>query len=366
MLKAIYEDYSNPGSLSSIEKLYKAAKQKDENITRKEVVNFLRSQESYTLHKPVKHRYSRRKFFFPYSGFGLCIDIAFVNKYKKENVPYLLYILDGFSRYLEVIPISRIIASQMEQALTDFFEKKSLYDYKYIYSDLGKEFVNNTVQDLFKKRGIKWYSNHNKSTRGALVERVILTIKRRIIRYISHSKQESFLPVLEKIVHGYNVSPHRGLHFKTPLDVHLMQDLKEIQEFAKKIYGPGKKKHQPSVGLSLAPEQVVRISSLKTPFKRVTTNNFTRELFVIDSIDKSDKPWVYRIREFGNDPTKKGNLVQGTFYKEDFSPVIDSGEYLINVHKTRKTKSGLEYLVSWTDFPNAERTWVKKQDMRSL
>ena len=107
------------------------------------------------------------------------------------------------------------------------------------------------------------------------------------------------------------------------------------------------------------PGQVVRISSLSTKFKRVTSNNYTTELFKILSVDTTDIPPVYKISELDT-----STPILGIFYAEELSAVTDSGKYRIKILRTRK--EGSECLIQFIDFPNSEPRWVKKTSLMKL
>ena len=357
ILKKIYEDFENPGCLSSIDKLYKEAQLVDEEIKRDDVIQYLRSNDSYTLHKPIRRKFTRRKCFFPYPGHTICIDICYVNKYKKSNTRYLIFFIDGMSKYLNVIPVNSIKSYVIVPILQRFFAE-NIYSYKYVYTDLGGEFCSKSAREVYSKFNIKWYSNHNKSTRNPIVERAILTIKRRLIRYISHSGFESFLPILNKLVFGYNISRHRGLLNEKPLNIHLCIDHEVIDNLLISLYKRVKGK-KPSLPSKYEVGQVVRISSLENKFKRVTTNNYSRELFKIHSIDVSDSPLVYRLSEL--DSTVP---ILGIFYGEELSAVNDSGVYRLKVIRTRY--KGKECLIQFVDFPNSIPKWIKKTELMKL
>ena len=53
-LFSLYTKFTNPGSFSGVDKFYNHAKLKYPSITKKEVRQFLRTQDAYTLHKPKK------------------------------------------------------------------------------------------------------------------------------------------------------------------------------------------------------------------------------------------------------------------------------------------------------------------------
>ena len=63
--KLLLELYENPRSnvsFSGEKKLFKAAKKLNSNITIKDIKNFLRNQESYTLYKLTKKNIQLRKY----------------------------------------------------------------------------------------------------------------------------------------------------------------------------------------------------------------------------------------------------------------------------------------------------------------
>ena len=58
-LEKIYFNPKNSGSFCGVEKLYKAALKLRPSITRKDVKDWLSSQQTYSLFKPVRRRFLR-------------------------------------------------------------------------------------------------------------------------------------------------------------------------------------------------------------------------------------------------------------------------------------------------------------------
>ena len=57
-LKRIYHDPKDPGFLGGVDRLLKRANQlKVPGVNRNEVVNYLRGEQAYTLHKPARRHY---------------------------------------------------------------------------------------------------------------------------------------------------------------------------------------------------------------------------------------------------------------------------------------------------------------------
>ena len=59
----VYYDVKEPGSYGGIDALYHLMKQRGENVTRKQVADWLAEKETYGLHKPVRRRFTRRKIY---------------------------------------------------------------------------------------------------------------------------------------------------------------------------------------------------------------------------------------------------------------------------------------------------------------
>ena len=61
-LKTLYYDLGLESGLGSIDKLYRAARREGQHrVTRKQITDFLSSQDVYTLHKPARKRYKRNR-----------------------------------------------------------------------------------------------------------------------------------------------------------------------------------------------------------------------------------------------------------------------------------------------------------------
>ena len=62
VLEEIYYDPSQPGSFDGVESIYRAVLARGhKKIPRKKIQEWLRKQETYTLHKPARRRYTRNR-----------------------------------------------------------------------------------------------------------------------------------------------------------------------------------------------------------------------------------------------------------------------------------------------------------------
>ena len=169
----------------------------------------------------------------------------------------------------------------------------------------------------------------------------------------------TFLNVLEDIVKTYNETRHRGLSYKTPLEIHLLTDWRKIQNHSLKLF----KKHAQNVKASvinvLPVDTVVRISTASSTFNKRTIHvRQTYELFKIKRINKHHRPITYLITDL------EGKEIKGTFYKDELVRVSDTGLYNIKILKTRK--NGEELFVSYINYPDSRPQWIKKSQITKL
>lgn len=101
-LEDIYYDTSNPVSYAgarNILRVYPGSKP--------EIINFLNSQDSYTLHKPVRRKFPRLHYNVTGRDTVWEIDLADSRSLQAENdaVAFLLVVIDVLSKYLWIEPL---------------------------------------------------------------------------------------------------------------------------------------------------------------------------------------------------------------------------------------------------------------------
>ena len=187
-LKEIYYDPTRVGSFGGVKSLSKASNRKD-------IKEWLSGQESYTLHKPVRRRFKRRKMICVGLHHLWQIDLADLSSLARysDGFRYLLTCIDCFSRYAWAVPIRNKTASAVTYAFVSLI---SLRKPTYVQSDKGGEFLNSTFQSFLKANDIRFYTSENDDIKCALVERFNSTLKTRMWRYFTY---KDFL--LSKNVH---------------------------------------------------------------------------------------------------------------------------------------------------------------------
>ena len=106
-LEQLYYNPKSPAAYAGEQALYKLAKQSSKNVKLQDVRDWLRKQQTYTLHKPIRKKFLRRKTVVAGIDTQWQADLADLSKLSKFNDKhrYLLCIIDVFSKYAWVVPI---------------------------------------------------------------------------------------------------------------------------------------------------------------------------------------------------------------------------------------------------------------------
>ena len=357
-MNRVYNDLNSVGGISSIKKLYDEVKKLNEEISIEDVKNFLKTKPAYTQNKVQPNRFTRRKFMFPYPGHTICADVAYLTPYVENNCPYILILMDGYSRYVTCFPLKSLKSSVTTPILDEFFEK-SIYQYSKIFTDCGVEFLNNSVKNIYKKHNVKWYTTYSKQIKVSIVERFIKTLKRKFTHYIVNFNDENFLKDLNVMVKTYNLTPHSSLLWKSPLDVFLMDRWENIKSFSQKIYISHRLKTKP-VRDKLSIGEVVRIKNIRHKFKRVYHLENSIELFKVDKVNLKHIPITYNLKDLDDDP------ILGIFYREELVKAEDPGIYRIEIIRSRRKNKINQFLVKYVDFPISKPQWVDARSLKAV
>ena len=151
-------------------------------MPKKVVEEWLSEQDAYTLHKPARTHFRRRRVvvgdrFLQWQA-GL-VDLSNL-KHDNHGTTFLLTAIEVFTKVAWCVPLKNKSASWWVTALKSTLTKgwpKTLQTYK------GLVFLNLSVQSLLKKFGIHHFSTHNEETKASIVERFNRTLKTRMWRY---------------------------------------------------------------------------------------------------------------------------------------------------------------------------------------
>lgn len=205
-MEKIYYDVGQPGSLTGIRNLARYSK-----TSIHKAKQFLTAQPAYTLHRPIRRKFLRRKTFAKGINDLFQADIADMTNVSRynDNNRYLLTCIDVFTKFAFAVPLKTKTANEV----TNAFENQILSVRKcnFLQTDKGSEYVNSTFQKMLTKHKIRWYSSENDDIKAACVERFNRTLKERIYRYFTYKNTNRYVDVLPDILHSYNSTWHRSI-----------------------------------------------------------------------------------------------------------------------------------------------------------
>ena len=278
-----YFDPKQPGSFASSRKFHKHS---DEKFTHEQIKDWLSNQDTYTLHKPVRWRFRRRRIFT--SGIddlwqADLVDMSAISKYN-DGYKFLLTCIDVFSKYAWAIPLKNKSSKSVVAAFELLFGDRRPAN---LQTDKGTEFVNAPTRELFKENRINFYTTENDDVKASVVERFNRTLKSKMWKYFTFKGTHRYVDVLNDLLHSYNRTFHRTIKM-SPSEVNRNNE----SEIRKTIYKP---KQKPKWSLKLGDR--VRISKTRRQFKKGYLPNWSDEIFTVAVRHPTDPP-TYEIDDY--------------------------------------------------------------------
>jgi len=313
------------------------------------VKKWLASQDTYTLHKPVKYKFQRRAIIAYGIGDLLQADLVDMSKWAKFNkgIKFLLTAMDVFSRKAYVIPIKNKSAKTVFDAFKQLLKQTGTV--VNVQTDHGTEFYNKMLQTLFRKLKINHYSTQSEM-KCANLERYHRELKNRLYRIFTHRNSYKYIDVLKDVVNSLNNNIHSSTGFKPSTVTH-----ENESEIFKKLYG-----YQPIAKFNFEIGDQVRISKTNKVFRRGYLISWTNEIFTVYKRYPTNPP-SYILKDL------KDTVLSGRFYEAELQKIIKkSSDYWLieKILKKRGVGPKTEYFVKWIGFDDRFNSWVKSAWMK--
>ena len=344
VLETVYYSLDEPTSYGSVDRLSRRT-----GVSKEKTREWLKSQDVYTLHRPVKRKFRRRRVYAKHLNDVIQADLLDLQSIAKYNDGYrfVLVVIDVFGKkgYGRAIKSksAKQVAPAMESILDQLFPTPN-----FCQTDRGVEFLNHDVQSLFRERNIKHYWTMNDEIKAAVVERWIRTLKSKIYKYFTHKNTYRWVDVLQTLIDSYNNTYHRSIKMTPNQATDANADIVRAN-----LYPPRETKSVWKYRVG----QKCRISKGKHVFHKGYREGWSEEIFVIRHRFPSD-PVTYALKDL------MGEEITGRFYEDEIQPVTkeDDGEYIIErVLKTRRKKNGkIEYLIKWRGYDDKFNSWVNE------
>ena len=311
LIRSVYLDASNPAWFTTPKAVWNRVRKS--GITLAQVKKVLQGEDAYTLHKPVKKVRKTRKYLSPGLNEYFHMDLMVLNDQiaRKNKNKYILITVDAFSRKLYARPLKTKSGAEVSQAIRSIIRENKNIPPAKAFSDRGAEFLNHSVQNLFKTYKITHFTANNVHHAG-LSERNIRTLRERIGRFCTHFKTDIFIPELQKFVLSYNNSSHAALPpGMCPNDVSSKNELSVWRyQYGRELRKSPLIQGQPK----FKPGQHVRIFSALGAFKKAHQATFTTEKFIVVKV-LFTRPYTYEIASLD------GEKIIGAFYEAELQLV---------------------------------------------
>ena len=350
-LRDIYYDPST--GFQSAERLYQKAKDDGLSISRRIVKEWLKTQDTYTRHKPIVRKHKFQRTFVKDLADQIQMDLVDMGKYKNRNKGYywILTAIEILSCYAFTIPVYRKDTKNMTKAVSDLLEefKERFGKYPNVAQfDEGKEFYNVGVRDLLTKNNIEYFST-NSERKAAIVERFNRTLKTSMWKYFYSKGTYTWVDILDNLTDNYNHSKHRTIMMK-PADVNKSNKDKVWITLYGYVQGDF-----PIPKFKV--NDTVRVSKYKNIFDKEYETNFTEEIFKIARVFRGD-PNMYELVDVDDEP------IIGKFHEEELS-AINKTDDVYHVEKILRRRKG-QALVKWAGYDSKHNSWVPIGDIQSL
>jgi transposase InsO family protein len=348
-MEVTYYDPKKPGSLSGVDKFHRALKTKK----KEQVENFLRGEDAYTLHRPVRYRFKRNRVVVSGIDSQWDADLMDMTSQPDRGYRYVLIATDILSHYAWARTLKTKTGKEVAKAFESIFKEGR--QPRKIRTDRGTEFTSKITQRMFKDYKVHHFLTNNE-VKANFAERLIRTLKLRLNRHFTHKQTHKWYDVIGDIATSYNNTYHRTIKRKPSSVTRENQAEVWMQQYNKSI--------KPDGAFKLEVGDTVRISHLRRVFSREYDERYTGEIFKVVSRRARGGLNIYTLKDFLDED------VEGTFYEQELQSVKwdpDNPYKIDHVVRTRKRKGvEKESLIRWRHWPKKFDSWVKESEMKDI
>ena len=337
-LSSSYYDVGGVGSYGGVGALSRKTKIKPEGVKK-----WLESQDVYTLHKPVRYKFPRRKVIVAGPNQQWQADLVEVSRLSRhnQNNKFLLTCINVFSKKAWVIPLKDKTGSSLLRAFQSIDHPLP----KTLQTDKGTEFTNRKFQQWLSEKGIKFFTSENDDIKASIVERFNQNLKSKLWPYITHHDTLIYVDILDSVVDVYNRTPHRSIGM-APDDITSGNKARVWM----RLYADPAVYKEPALQVG----DTVRISKARRTFKKGYLPHWSEEIFTIVE-RKGTQPPTFVLADYSN------AILKGTFYSQELQKVTKTND-IYQVEKIlQRTKNRV--FVQWKGYPSKFNSWVRVKDL---
>ena len=301
-------------------------------------------------------------------------DLVDMVSFAPDNkaYKYILVAIDILSRHLWTKPLRNKQGTEVVAAFRDIFEGGERKP-QHVRTDKGQEFKAKVLQRYFKENGVHHFVTQNE-VKANYAERVIKTLKSRIMRYFTLKQTHNWIDVLTDFTDSYNHTYHRSIR-RSPRSVNKENEVEvwmtqyrtnPAREESTPIDAKKEKKKSKRTRnvFKFKVGDYVRISNLRGIFEKEYDERWTGEIFkILKRFTRQTFP-LYELEDI------EGKGIVGNFYQMELQKVYydpNATFKLEKVLKTRKRKGHeKESLVKWLHWPKKYDSWIPSSQVTGL
>ena len=325
----------------------------------------LEEEDTYTLHR----EYKKPSVYNPYYSYERRVnfqaDLIDIAQLKRDNdgITFLLLVIDVFSRKIWVVPLQRKTGEATRNGLQLWIDEMNITrrDNKKIIclTDSGKEFLNATVQALFRDNNVEHQTATN-INKASIAERVNKSLQVIIYKYLTSLGETRYVDALPQLVSTYNNRPHRTLLQMTPAEADLSENEVKVRSIHLDRYGKIKRKKK----IKFRVGDTVRIKTLAgrvSSSRRAYHQQFHGELYKVIRINKRMPIPMYFLKSMNDDEE-----ITGGFYANELVRVRGEMFKIDKIIRSRGKGRRKEHFVKWKYFDNKWNSWIKASDLTTV
>lgn len=304
-----YYDPNSTVAFSSCDRLFNFIKKSGIQVSKAYVTKWMQKQQTYTLHKDRRLKFKRNHYNITNIDDLWEMDLIDMQKFSRNNNghKYILAVIDCFSKYAWCVPIKRKTPDEIIRGFNVIFSATNRRPMK-IQSDKGREFVNKSVKSYFMQNDIIFFTTRDPTTKAAICERFIRSIKGIIYKYFTHISSNRYVDVLGSLLFLYNNRVHSTIGMN-PNDVNENNILNVWQYMRNK-----REKATVRRAAKLHVGDIVRVCNPKIVFEKGYKPKWSTERFTVVKVHLRI-PVVYNIKD------ETGNIINGNFYEEELQKI---------------------------------------------
>ena len=209
ILENIYYDIKD--GYSGVDKLYRKAKEEDNNIKLSDVKKWLDKQQLHQQYK--KERLKKNGFQVDHSLIEFQIDLVMIESERKEGYDYILTCIDIFSRIADAELVKDKKGFTVMNGMEKIFQRMGIP--KQIYCDLGSEFNNSFFKEMCNMKQVELIMVRS---HAPYVERFNQTFKNMLYKVMNDKGFLNWHKYIPDLIYNYNHSYHSSIKMK-PVEV---------------------------------------------------------------------------------------------------------------------------------------------------